>query len=55
MAPKEVFFYAAVMDWNDVFRAAYQVPLCFSAAFLIVSVAQVLYEDLFHWMAGVES
>lgn len=55
MAPYEAFSYAAFMEWNNIFRAAYQVPLCFSAAFLIVSVVFVLCEDFFQWMVGVES
>lgn len=55
MVPYEAFSYAAFMEWNDIFRAAYQVPLCFSAAFLIVSTAQVLCEDFLQWMVGVES
>jgi hypothetical protein len=40
------------MNWHEVFSAAYQIPLCFSAALLIASIGRALLRDLADWMAG---
>jgi hypothetical protein len=49
---KSVDPYPSCMNWHEVFSAAYQIPLCFSAALLIASIGRALLRDFAEWMAG---
>jgi len=40
------------MNWHEVFSAAYQIPLCFSAALLIGSIGRALLLEFSAWLAG---
>jgi hypothetical protein len=44
--------YPWCMNWHDVFNAAYQIPLCFSAALLIGSIGKALLHVFAEWLTG---
>jgi hypothetical protein len=52
MSPVSRAFYSSHMNWHEVFSAAYQIPLCFSAALLIALIGKMLLSEFTRWMGN---